>query len=106
MARQKLDSIDRQILVELQNDGRMTNVELASRVGISAPPLISEAWTDAWPSAGWGGRASSSRCSMYDSFRGAERGREPRSSVAAGCVGSSTTASARWRVNQSLYPPA
>jgi len=36
----KLDSIDRKILAELQADGRMTNVELASRVGISAPPCL------------------------------------------------------------------
>jgi DNA-binding Lrp family transcriptional regulator len=36
----KLDPIDRKILSELQADGRMTNVELASRVGISAPPCL------------------------------------------------------------------
>ena len=36
----KLDDTDRQILAELQADGRMTNVELASRVGISAPPCL------------------------------------------------------------------
>ena len=36
----KLDPIDRQILSELQGDGRMTNVELARRVGISAPPCL------------------------------------------------------------------
>lgn len=36
----KLDHIDRQILAELQEDGRMTNVELARRVGISAPPCL------------------------------------------------------------------
>jgi DNA-binding Lrp family transcriptional regulator len=35
-----LDSIDFAILRELQDDGRMTNVELASRVGISAPPCL------------------------------------------------------------------
>lgn len=40
MARQRLDEIDRQILAELQADGRMTNVELARRVGISAPPCL------------------------------------------------------------------
>ncbi len=40
MAQSKLDPIDRQILAELQADGRMTNVELASRVGISAPPCL------------------------------------------------------------------
>ncbi|MFO7805489.1 MAG: Lrp/AsnC family transcriptional regulator, partial [Paracoccaceae bacterium] len=36
----KLDEIDRMILSELQADGRMTNVELAKRVGISAPPCL------------------------------------------------------------------
>ena len=38
MAATRLDPIDRKILAELQADGRMTNVELAKRVGISAPP--------------------------------------------------------------------
>src|SRR5947207_15033776 len=36
----RLDSIDRKILSELQEDGRITNVELARRVGISAPPCL------------------------------------------------------------------
>lgn len=36
----KLDDIDRKILQLLQDDGRMTNVELARRVGISAPPCL------------------------------------------------------------------
>lgn len=40
MAISKLDEIDRKILAELQADGRMTNVDLASRVGISAPPCL------------------------------------------------------------------
>ncbi len=40
MVASKLDSIDRMILAELQADGRMTNVELARRVGISAPPCL------------------------------------------------------------------
>lgn len=40
MAGHKLDTIDRMILSELQADGRMTNVELARRVGISAPPCL------------------------------------------------------------------
>ena len=35
-----LDAIDRHILRELQEDGRITNVELARRVGISAPPCL------------------------------------------------------------------
>jgi DNA-binding Lrp family transcriptional regulator len=34
------DAIDRRILSELQADGRITNVELARRVGISAPPCL------------------------------------------------------------------
>jgi DNA-binding Lrp family transcriptional regulator len=40
MATGKLDPIDRRILAELQADGRITNVELAKRVGISAPPCL------------------------------------------------------------------
>lgn len=40
MASARLDEIDRLILAELQADGRMTNVELARRVGISAPPCL------------------------------------------------------------------
>jgi len=36
----KLDSVDRQILQDLQDDGRMTNVDLAKRAGISAPPCL------------------------------------------------------------------
>ncbi|MBM3490464.1 MAG: Lrp/AsnC family transcriptional regulator [Alphaproteobacteria bacterium] len=40
MQRVKLDAIDRRILQELRDDGRMTNVELARRVGISAPPCL------------------------------------------------------------------
>ncbi|MGG7566687.1 Lrp/AsnC family transcriptional regulator [Rhodovulum sp. DZ06] len=40
MAGSKLDPIDRKILAELQADGRMTNVELSRRVGISAPPCL------------------------------------------------------------------
>ncbi|KJE35827.1 MULTISPECIES: Lrp/AsnC family transcriptional regulator [unclassified Thalassospira] len=40
MQRVKLDKIDRRILRDLQEDGRMTNVELARRAGISAPPCL------------------------------------------------------------------
>lgn len=40
MQRVKLDRIDRRILHDLQQDGRMTNVELAHRAGISAPPCL------------------------------------------------------------------
>ena len=36
----ELDSIDRRILAELQVDGRMTNVELARRADITAPPCL------------------------------------------------------------------
>lgn len=35
-----LDAVDWKILTELQRDGRMTNVELSRRVGISAPPCL------------------------------------------------------------------
>ncbi|WP_375248359.1 Lrp/AsnC family transcriptional regulator [Sphingomonas sp.] len=35
-----LDRIDREILSLLQQDGRMTNVELADRVGLTAPPCL------------------------------------------------------------------
>jgi DNA-binding Lrp family transcriptional regulator len=37
---QKLDKIDRKILRHLQEDGRMSNVDLAKHVGISAPPCL------------------------------------------------------------------
>ncbi|MCG8356487.1 MAG: Lrp/AsnC family transcriptional regulator [Kiloniellales bacterium] len=40
MRRVKLDRIDLRILGDLQEDGRMTNVELARRAGISAPPCL------------------------------------------------------------------
>ncbi len=40
MARVKLDRIDLRILKDLQDDGRITNVELARRAGISAPPCL------------------------------------------------------------------
>ncbi len=36
----KLDQIDLRILHDLQADGRVTNVELARRAGISAPPCL------------------------------------------------------------------
>ena len=36
----RLDAIDRNILRELQDNGRITNVELSRRVGISAPPCL------------------------------------------------------------------
>lgn len=40
MAQITLDSIDRRILSELQADGRMTNVDLAAKVGLTAPPCL------------------------------------------------------------------
>ena len=40
MQRVKLDRIDRHILHDLQADGRITNVELARRAGISPPPCL------------------------------------------------------------------
>ncbi|MCB1531547.1 MAG: Lrp/AsnC family transcriptional regulator [Alphaproteobacteria bacterium] len=40
MRRSKLDRIDKKILRDLQEDGRITNVDLAKRVGISAPPCL------------------------------------------------------------------
>ena len=40
MAASRLDRIDLAILRELQAEGRITNVELARRVGISAPPCL------------------------------------------------------------------
>ncbi len=40
MPKVKLDRIDRKILNDLQEQGRMTNVELAQRAGISAPPCL------------------------------------------------------------------
>lgn len=36
----ELDSIDLKILRELQEDGRITNIELSRRVGISPPPCL------------------------------------------------------------------
>ena len=36
----KLDAIDRRILTELQRDGRITNQQLAERVGLSPSPCL------------------------------------------------------------------
>jgi DNA-binding Lrp family transcriptional regulator len=38
--RSKLDKVDRRILAALQQDGRMSNVDLARHVGLSAPPCL------------------------------------------------------------------
>ena len=35
-----IDELDRSILAILQEEGRITNVELASRVGLTAPPCL------------------------------------------------------------------
>ncbi len=40
MAQISFDAIDRRILAELQSDGRMTNVDLAAKVGLTAPPCL------------------------------------------------------------------
>ncbi len=40
MSRGRLDEIDRRILASLQENGRMTNVEVAERAGITAPPCL------------------------------------------------------------------
>jgi len=40
MRRAKLDRVDRRILRALQDDGRMTNVDLARQAEISAPPCL------------------------------------------------------------------
>ncbi|MGL6044643.1 MAG: Lrp/AsnC family transcriptional regulator, partial [Sandaracinobacteroides sp.] len=36
----QIDQIDRDILGHLQADGRMTNVDLAAEVGLTAPPCL------------------------------------------------------------------
>jgi DNA-binding Lrp family transcriptional regulator len=40
MPQPSFDSIDMSIMAELQHDGRMTNVELAAKVGLTAPPCL------------------------------------------------------------------
>ncbi|MFJ9419696.1 Lrp/AsnC family transcriptional regulator [Streptomyces sp. NPDC101227] len=35
-----MDDIDREILFQLRQDGRLTNVELAKRVGLTPPPCL------------------------------------------------------------------
>lgn len=40
MEHHKLDTIDLRILYELQENGRITNVELSRRAGITAPPCL------------------------------------------------------------------
>lgn len=36
----KLDSFDRKILTALQTDGRLTNIELSEKIGLSASPCL------------------------------------------------------------------
>jgi DNA-binding Lrp family transcriptional regulator len=36
----ELDAVDREILFHLRRDGRLTNVELAKRVGLTPPPCL------------------------------------------------------------------
>lgn len=40
MARLSVDAIDWAILAELQANGRITNIELAGKVGLTAPPCL------------------------------------------------------------------
>jgi len=40
MGKVKLDAVDRKILSTLQDEGRITNVQLAERAGITAPPCL------------------------------------------------------------------
>src|SRR6478736_7697124 len=40
MSRPIIDPIDRAILATLQGEGRITNVDLAARVGLNAPPCL------------------------------------------------------------------
>ena len=40
MPQRQLDRIDRKILRELQADGKLTNVELAARIGLSPSPCL------------------------------------------------------------------
>ncbi|WAZ19161.1 Lrp/AsnC family transcriptional regulator [Streptomyces cinnabarinus] len=37
---ESLDAVDREILFHLRQDGRLTNVELAKRVGLTPPPCL------------------------------------------------------------------
>ncbi|MDG4757199.1 Lrp/AsnC family transcriptional regulator [Micromonospora sp. WMMD710] len=38
--RERLDALDREILFQLSRDGRLSNVELARRVGLTPPPCL------------------------------------------------------------------
>nr|WP_037957470.1 Lrp/AsnC family transcriptional regulator [Streptomyces sulphureus] len=38
--RKRLDEVDREILFHLRQDGRLSNVELAKRVGLTPPPCL------------------------------------------------------------------
>jgi DNA-binding Lrp family transcriptional regulator len=53
MHRVKLDKIDRKILFHLQEDGRMTNVELAQKAGHWKKRDIFRATTPFWTPMRW-----------------------------------------------------
>lgn len=40
MSNMGLDEIDMKLLSELQDDGRITNVDLATKIGLTAPPCL------------------------------------------------------------------
>lgn len=40
MSKFEIDAVDRRILAELQNDGRMTNQELSEKIGLSPSPCL------------------------------------------------------------------
>jgi Lrp/AsnC family transcriptional regulator, leucine-responsive regulatory protein len=40
MPKSDLDKVDRRIVAELQNDGRLSNVELADKIGLSPSPCL------------------------------------------------------------------
>ncbi|HWD29233.1 MAG TPA: Lrp/AsnC family transcriptional regulator [Rhizomicrobium sp.] len=40
MPRHRLDRVDLALLIALQEEGRLTNVELSRRIGITAPPCL------------------------------------------------------------------
>ena len=40
MPRRRLDELDRKILAELQKDSKLTNIELAGRIGLSPSPCL------------------------------------------------------------------
>ena len=77
----ELDAIDLRILAELQADGRITNVELASRVGLSAPPCLRR--VRRLEEAGVLERSVVDSRPPYVEYRLTQRGRQLRSLVNA-----------------------